>query len=666
MQNDASSEPWIGPLDIAVVLVVVALILWYRRWKKRVGSPDVVLDLRFKTKSSSAISDRSIVSKMKAGNKNMVILYGSQTGTAEEFAGRLAKDAQRYGLRAMAIDPEDYDLEELDRLKEIDNCIVVLCMATYGEGDPTDNAQDFHEWLKSTDADLQGLRFAVFGLGNKTYEHYNSMARFFDKRMEELGAERVFERGEGDDDANIEEDFVTWKEKLWPSLCEQFGLEQTGGDQSIRDFRLQLCNEGERDKVFTGEISRFKSYETQKPPFDAKNPFMAPIVVNRELHTGGSRSCMHIELDITGSKMRYNAGDHVAIFPTNSAEIVQRYADLLGFDPDQAFSLINVDEQANKKHPFPCPCSFRTALLHYVDITSTPHTHVLKELAEYAADSSERDFLNKLTSPTEEGKHQYNEWIVKDHRTLIDVLEDLPSFRPPIDHVLELLPRLQCRYYSISSSPKMYPTRIHVTAVLVDYQTRIGRHVDGVATAWLAPKKPNENRPPRVPIYVRKSNFRLPVRSISPIVMIGPGTGLAPFRGFIQDRKMTSESGKRIGDTVLYFGCRKEAEDFLYKEELEGFVADKTLSALHAAFSRDQPQKVYVTHLMENNKQELWNILDNGGHVYICGDARNMAKDVHSILVKVVEECGQMKHAQAEDYIKKLQTRGRYSADVWS
>eukprot|EP00118_Oscarella_pearsei_P026195 m.309582 g.309582 ORF g.309582 m.309582 type:complete len:671 (+) comp47001_c0_seq1:375-2387(+) len=665
---DSSDEPWIGLLDIAIFAVILGLVFWYKKrggkdgqkGKEDLSNIPMLNVPSFKKQGAT----RNLLKKMRSGNKNTVIVYGSQTGTAEEFASRLAKDAQRHGLRVMTADPDDYDMEELHKLTEIEGLLAIFCMATYGEGDPTDNAQEFCDWLTDTDADLKGFNYAVFALGNKTYEQYNTIGRLVDKRLEELGGERMFERGEGDDDANIEQDFVTWNEKLWPCLSEKLDLELTGGDESIRDYRLEICNDAEN--AFTGEMGRLKSYEKQKLPFDAKNPFMAPIVVNRELHTGGGRSCMHIEIDISGSGIRYTAGDHAAIYPTNDPTIVQRYADKLGFDLDQVFSLINVDEEANKKHPFPCPCSFRTALRHYVDVTSTPHTHVLKELSEYASDPNDKQFLVDITSPTDEGKAKYNEWIVKDHRTLIDVLEDLPSFNPPIDHILELLPRLQCRYYSISSSPKMYPDRIHVTAVLVDYTTRIGRHVDGVATAWLAEKKPNENCPPCVPVYVRKSNFRLPVRTVAPVIMIGPGTGLAPFRGFIQDRKASASSGRRIGDTVLYFGCRKAAEDYIYKEELEGFFEDKTLKALHTAFSRDQPEKVYVSHLMRNNKKEIWDILDNGGHLYICGDARNMAKDVHNVLVEVVEECGQMNHQNAEDYIKKLQTTGRYSADVWS
>ncbi|XP_062501211.1 NADPH--cytochrome P450 reductase-like isoform X2 [Corticium candelabrum] len=557
-------------------------------------------------------------------------------------------------------------MEELPKLPEIENSLVLFCMATYGEGDPTDNAQEFYDWLKDTDEDLSGLKYAVFGLGNKTYEHFNAIGRFVDAQLEKLGAERVFERGEGDDDANIEEDFVTWKTNLWLAVCEKFGLEASGEDESLRDFRLEVYENLDRSKVFTGEMGRLKSYNHQKPPYDAKNPYMAPLLVNTELHKSGDRSCMHIELDISGTNIRYSAGDHVAIYPTNNAAIVQKLADLLQFDLDQVFSLISVDEQATKKNPFPCPCSFRTALLHYVDITSPPRTHVLKEIARYASDKNEIDTLLQMGSGSEEGKSEYNEWVIKDHRSIVEVLESMPSVRPPIDHVLELLPRLQARYFSISSSPKMYPETIHVTAALVDYKTRIGRRVEGVATSWLATKRPNDHSPPKVPIFVRKSNFRPPIRAINPVIMIGPGTGLAPFRGFIQDRSVLVKKGQKIGDTLLFFGCRRKSEDYLYEEELNSYLEEGTLKDLQVAFSRDQDHKIYVTHLLQNCKETVWKLVSDGGHICVSGDAKSMARDVHNALVKICQNCGKMTEAEAETYIKTLSTKGRYSVDVWS
>ncbi|ESO97377.1 hypothetical protein LOTGIDRAFT_187717 [Lottia gigantea] len=609
-------------------------------------------------------SSSGFINKMKNTNRNVVVFYGSQTGTAEEFATRLAKDATRYGMKGMVADPEECDMEDLSQLRDIENSLVIFCLATYGEGDPTDNAQEFYDFLQSGGADLDDVKYAVFALGNKTYEHFNAMGIYVDKRLEELGAKRVYEIGLGDDDANIEEDFVTWREKFWPAVCEEFGVEPTGDDSNQRQYTLEVMSDIPREKTYHGEISRLGSFVNQKPPYDAKNPFMAPMTVKKELHKGGGRSCMHIEFDITGSKIRYESGDHVAVYPINDSKLVEKIGQRLNTDLDTVFTLTNVDEEASKKHPFPNPCSYRTAFLHYLDIQSPPRTHILRELAEYAEDPKEKEFLLSMTGS--DGKDQYNEWIVKDHRNIVAILEDLKSLKPPLDHICEMLPRLQCRYYSISSSAKVHPTSIHITAVLVDYKTRTGRQVDGVATKWLSEKVINDDQKHTIPIFVRKSQFRLPFKPSTPVIMIGPGTGLAPFRGFLQERDYLKKEGKPVGDTILYFGCRNKVHDFIYENELNSFKESGALTKLHIAFSRDQNKKVYVQHLLNENKDEIWNVLESGGHIYVCGDARNMAREVHSTLEQTVVEKGNMDAAKAADYIKKLQSKGRYSCDVWS
>ncbi|KAL9982110.1 hypothetical protein ACROYT_G010910 [Oculina patagonica] len=470
---------------------------------------------------------------------------------------------------------------------------------------------------------------------------------------------------------SLEEDFVRWREAFWPAVLSKYNIDVREIKRRLsscieRQFKLVIHKDLPQDKLYIGEMNKLKSYITQRPPFDAKNPFLAPVLVNRELHKAGNRSCMHIELDITGSKIKYDAGDHVAVYPTNSSELVEKLGSLLKMDLDTVISLNNTDEDSPKKHPFPCPTTYRTALLHYVDIASVVKTHVLRELAEYAKDFEHKEFLMNITDTTEEAKKQYQEWVLNPHRHIVAVLEDLSSLRPPLDHLLELLPRLQCRYYSISSSPKMYPTSIHITAVLVRWTTSTDRVQHGVATNWLATKNPKEGETCCIPIFVRKTQFRLPFKSVTPVIMVGPGTGFAPFRGFIQDRHIQKSSGKAVGDMMLFFGCRKKSEDYIYEDELLSYSQHGTIAKLHVAFSRDQEKKIYVTNLMAENKEAIWKVLDNGGHIYVCGDARNMARDVHNLLVTIVKENGGMSENEAIDYVKKLSAKGRYSVDVWS
>jgi len=325
-----------------------------------------------------------------------------------------------------------------------------------------------------------------------------------------------------------------------------------------------------------------------------------------------------------------------------------------------------IDKESGKKHPFPCPCSYRTALSHYIDIASPVKTHVLIELLPYVTDKEELGKLQKITAPTDDGRNLYNEWIVKDHRHIVSVLEDLPSCKPPLDLLLEFLPRLHCRYYSISSSAKYHKDSIHVTAVVVDWTTRTGRRQKGVATTWLKTMSPSDVVIPKIPIFVRHTTFRLPTKPHVPVLMVGPGTGLAPFRGFIQERAHQKESGLDVGDTVLYYGCRKQKEDFIYEEELYEYEKRGVITHLHLAFSRDQAEKQYVTHKLKENSKDIWELVKVGGHLYVCGDAKSMAKDVNEIFLTAFKIHGGKTTEQATSFLRSLSNKGRYSVDVWS
>ncbi|XP_034790057.1 NADPH--cytochrome P450 reductase-like [Pan paniscus] len=220
----------------------------------------------------------------------------------------------------------------------------------------------------------------------------------------------------------------------------------------------------------------------------------------------------------------------------------------------------------------------------------------------------------------------------------------------------------------ILSSSKVHPNSVHICAVVVEYETKAGRINKGVATNWLRAKEPAGENGGRalVPMFVRKSQFRLPFKATTPVIMVGPGTGVAPFIGFIQERAWLRQQGKEVGETLLYYGCRRSDEDYLYREELAQFHRDGALTQLNVAFSREQSHKVYVQHLLKRDREHLWKLIEGGAHIYVCGDARNMARDVQNTFYDIVAELGAMEHAQAVDYIKKLMTKGRYSLDVWS
>merc|ERR1719295_1619192 len=669
-------EALLSFLDYILLAAIGGVCFWWFYLRDSEGDKIPEYEIKPMVVRETSTVDKGFLSKMRKTGRRMVVFYGSQTGTAEEFAGRLAKEGARYGLKGIVADPEEENMEDLQQLTELDSelgpCLAVFMLATYGEGDPTDNAVEFNEKLTNDGMELSGMRYAVFGLGNKTYEHFNKMGKFVDVKLEELGARRVHTLGLGDDDANLEDDFITWKEAFWTAVCAEFNIEATSEEFNTRQYEHKVLNDGDYkpEKLYTGEVARLKSYKTQRPPFDVKNPYLAPIKINKNIHNPGSeRHCMHIEVDIEGSRIRYDAGDHVAVYPINNSELVEKIGSLLDIDLDQVFTLTNLDEDSSKKHPFPCPTTYRTALSYYVEITALPRTHILKELSVYTSDPEEKNKLEMMSSTTTEGKALYQSWVVDSSRHIAHILEDLPSCKPPVDHILELLPRLQPRFYSIASSAKVHPSSVHICGVVVEYQTPTGRTNKGVATTWLQEKVPaGEGEDmifPKVPVYVRRSQFRLPNRPQTPVIMIGPGTGLAPFRGFIQERAWQKAQGKPVGPTVLYFGCRNKAQDYIYQNELEAWEEDGLLT-LHTAFSRDQKEKRYVTHCLRENGVSVWDLLDQGAHLYVCGDAKMMAKDVRNIIWEICRDFGKMSETDAETFVKKLESQKRYSADVWS
>jgi NADPH-ferrihemoprotein reductase len=517
-----------------------------------------------------------------------VIFYGSQTGTAEEYAIRLAKEAKsKFGLTSLVCDPEEYDFDNLDQVPS--NCAVFFVMATYGEGEPTDNAVQLTQNL-ADDAfeftngkhNLQGLKYVIFGLGNKTYEHYNLISKKADAQLAKMGAIRIGERGEGDDDKSMEEDYLEWKDGMWDAFAAAMNVEEGQGGDSP-DFAVTKLDSHPPEKVYLGELpdsvfTRFvyiqavgelsaRALTKTKGIHDAKNPYAAPVAVARELfEVGADRNCVHVELDTEGSGMTYQHGDHVGVWPTNPDLEVERLLCALGLyhQKDTVIGIESLDP-ALAKVPFPVPTTYATVLRHYIDISAVVGRQILGTLSKFAPSPS----AEALTLSLSIHKQEYASVVAGGCLKLGEVLQltagnDLTA-RPtpdnttawsiPFDIIVSSIPRLQPRYYSISSSPKLHPTSIHVTAVVLKYQSipseRLGtKWVYGVGSNFLFNLKfatNGESAPltnfaapsyalegPRAaykqdnqfksPIHVRRSTFRLPTNPKSPIIMIGPGT----------------------------------------------------------------------------------------------------------------------------------------------
>jgi len=541
---------------------------------------------------------RNILEKLEESGKNCIIFYGSQTGTAEDYASRLAKEGKsRFGLETMVADLEDYDYDNLDAIPS--DKLVMFVLATYGEGEPTDNAVDFYEFITGdspsfslgNDPALGNLNYVAFGLGNNTYEHYNSMVRNVNKALEALGAHRIGEAGEGDDGAGtMEEDFLAWKDPMWTALAEKMGLEER---EAVYEPIFGIVDKEtltqDAPEVYLGEPNKMHLDGTPKGPFNAHNPYIAPIQKSYELFNVKDRNCLHMEVDISGSNLTYQTGDHIAVWPTNAGEEVDRFLDIFGLT-DKRHNVISVKAlEPTAKVPFPTPTTFDAIVRYHMEICSPVSRQFIATLAAFAPDEESKAEMTKLGSDKDYFHSKVNAHYLNIARLLAIVGKGQKWTNVPFSALIEGVTKLQPRYYSISSSSLEQPKLISVTAV-VESQNLPGRGdpFRGVSTNYLLALKEKQNGDPNpspfglsyhitgprnrydgihVPVHVRHSNFKLPSDPTKPVIMVGPGTGVAPFRGFIRERKKMVENGQTVGKTILFFGCRKSTEDFMYEKE---------------------------------------------------------------------------------------------------
>lgn len=541
---------------------------------------------------------RDILEKLDETGKNCVIFYGSQTGTAEDYASRLAKEgSQRFGLKTMVADLEDYDYENLDKFPE--DKVAFFVLATYGEGEPTDNAVDFYQFITGEDTmfeseenPLASLRYVAFGLGNNTYEHYNSMVRHVDSALAKFGAVRIGEAGEGDDGAGtMEEDYLAWKEPMWTALAENMGLEERDAVyEPVFSITDEESMNPEDDRVYLGEPNKNHLEGSSQGPYHAHNPYIAPIVESRELFTVKDRNCLHMEIDVGGSNISYQTGDHIAVWPTNAGLEVERFADVFGLR-EKLNNVISVKAlDVTSKVPFPTPTTYDAAIRYHMEICGPVSRQFLAALAPFAPDEPSKTELARLG----DDKDYFQEKISSQYVNISQALQTVsakPFTAVPFSLLIEGIQKIQPRYYSISSSSLVQKDKISVTAVVESIRIPGATHaLKGVTTNYLFALKQKQHGDPEpdphgltyalngprnrydgihVPVHVRHSNFKLPSDPSKPVIMVGPGTGVAPFRGFIQERAAQAAKGEPVGPTILFYGCRNRNEDFLYKDEWE-------------------------------------------------------------------------------------------------
>ena len=542
-----------------------------------------------------------------AEQHTLTILYGSETGNAESVAQQAGEQALARGLPARVVDMADYKSRELR-----DEKLLLVVTATHGEGDPPDPALDFHEFLHGRKAPkLTEARFAVLALGDSSYEHFCQTGRDLDARFEALGAQRLVERV--DCDVDFDEAAGQWI---------QHALDAAGEHVVEAPAALPAA-----------------SAEPAGASYDRHNPFQAEVLENQILNGRGSeKATHHIELSLEGSGIDYQPGDILCLMPRNREEIAAELLEALSLDPQQT-----VASHAGER-------PLAEALRDDYEITTLTPAFI-----EAYAELAEAEALHALLA---EGKR--GDLMAYLHgRHIIDVINEHPlSGGLDAEALLGMMRRLQPREYSIASSHLANPGEVHVTVAAVRYESH-GRQRHGVASTFLAEQaEPGET----VPVYVRRNkHFRLPENPDTPVVMIGPGTGVAPFRAFLEEREVSGAGGANW----LFFGNPHFRSDFLYQTEWQRWLKDGLLTRMDVAFSRDGPEKVYVQDRLRERGAELYRWLEDGAHVYVCGDAERMAPDVHAALTEIVAEHGGHSFEQAGEYLKQLTRDKRYQRDVY-
>jgi len=542
-------------------------------------------------------------SKQSKNNPDNVlnILFGTQTGNAEGLALETADVAKTYGLDTKVQGLDEVDIKDFQNMKN-----VIVSIATYGEGEMPDNAELFWKDLVSPEMPkLPEMRFGVLALGDTGYDEFCQAGKLIDMRLEQLGASRIISRQ--DCDVDYEDIAASWISDAVPKLTNN----------------LSHSDPGEK-------LTRVRS------EWNRKNPFPARLSLNKLLSKNGSgKEIRHYEVDISDSGIEYSAGDVINVLPVNNSTLVSLIIERLDIDPSH---------NPNGKEQ-----SLEVLLTSYYEI-STPG----KKLVTYLEEKLNNESLSKVVKNSD--KQALSDYLWG--KDILDLLDIDPDFHFDVDEFLSNLKPLQHRAYSISSSPKKYPDSVHMTISSVRWLTNNRDHL-GVCSTYLADRVNDDQK---VKIFMSPNKaFRIPENHETPMIMVGPGTGIAPFRAFLDEREIIGASGQNW----LFFGDQTREFDFIYENEFSEKLKKGILTKLDLAFSRDQDEKIYVQDRMLESSAELFRWLEKGAYFYVCGDALRMAKDVDATLRKIIEMEGNMTSEKADAYVNNLKKEKRYLRDVY-
>ncbi len=541
-----------------------------------------------------------------AASGKLTIIFASQTGNAKGVAQALLKEAQAAGIQAQLFDASDYKGKDLAKETH-----VIFVASTNGEGEAPDNALALHEFLKSKKAPkLPNLKYGVLGLGDSSYQFFCQTGKDFDQFLENLGAQRLVERL--DADVDYQAAATEWRKQVLSILKDEL----TGA-------------------AAVTSVATFAVSQTAESRYSKEQPYTASLSTSQKI-TGrdSGKDVRHIEIDLADSGITYQPGDALGVWYENRPQLVNALLDSVGLSGHEE---VQVDGEA---------LSLYSALTHHYEITAA-NPQLVAQFAELAQSE-------KLTSLAQD-KEALREYATRTQ--VIDVLRE-EKVLLSASQLLSLLRRLTPRLYSIASSQSEVGEEVHLTVGVVEYEYK-GEQRLGGASSFLAHQL-EEGAPVKV-FVEQNNNFKLPSDDNAPLIMVGPGTGIAPFRSFIQERENRGAAGKNW----LLFGDRTFTQDFLYQVEWQKYLKSGVLNRLDVAFSRDQHEKVYVQHRLLEQAELVWQWLQEGAYFYLCGDASRMAKDVHQALITVVEQQGGLNREQAEEYVSELRKAKRYQRDVY-
>jgi cytochrome P450 / NADPH-cytochrome P450 reductase len=581
-------------------------------------------------------------------NTPLLVLYGSNLGTAEELATGVADLAEVNGFATRLAPLDDF----VGKLPEHGG-VLIFC-ASYN-GAPPDNATQFVKWLGSDlpkDA-FAKVRYAVFGCGNSDWAAtYQSIPRMLDEQLAAHGARSVYARGEGDARSDLDGQFESWFARLAPVATREFGVDsnfsRSADDQPLYTVE-PVAPSAVAAVVALGGVAPMK------------------VLVNTELQNKAGvnpsdRSTRHIEVALPAGNS-YRVGDHLSVVPRNDPALVDAVARRFGFLPADQIRL-QVAQGRRAQLPVGDAVSVGRLLTDFVELQQIATRKQIQIMSEHTRCPVTRPKLAAYLGDDAAAAERYRSDILGKRKSVFDLLEEYPACELPFHAYLEMLSLLAPRYYSISSSPSGDPSRCSVTVAVVEGPASSGRGVyKGICSNYLAGRRVGETV--HATVRETKAGFRLPDDASVPIIMVGPGTGLAPFRGFLQERAALKARGSRLGPAMLFFGCRHPEQDFLYADELKAFAADG-IAELHTAFSRGEGPKTYVQDLVTAEQERVWSLIEQGAIIYVCGDGGKMEPDVKAALVAICRDRSGATADAAQRWIEDLGARNRYVLDVWT